>query len=59
MKGNAVKKFNRVTIKTDYYITQTEKPEHSIDEIIEGHKALGGKPTIIGTKLVDEMPNER
>lgn len=56
MKGKAVKKYNKVTIKTDYYITQTEKPEHSIDEIIEGHKALGGIPEITGTKLVDEMP---
>jgi len=56
MKGKAVKKFNRVVINSEFYLTTQTTPEHSIDEIMAGIKALGGKPTITGTKLVDEMP---
>ncbi len=56
MKGKAVKKYNRIVIESEFYLTTQVAPEHSIDEIIGGIKALGGKPTITGTKLVDEMP---
>ena len=52
----AVKKFNRIVIETEFYLTTQITPEHSIDDIISGIKALGGKPTITGTKLVDEIP---
>jgi hypothetical protein len=52
----AVKKYNEVVIKSVFYLPTQITPEHSIDEIISGIKALGGKPTITGTKLVDEMP---
>jgi len=56
MAGKLVKKFNRIVIKSEFYLTTQTAPEHSIDEILGGIKALGGKPTITGTKLVDEMP---
>jgi hypothetical protein len=58
MKGK-VSKYNRVTIKTDFYITQQETPERSIGEIMEAIKGLGGIPEIIGTKLVDEMTEKK
>lgn len=52
----SVKKFNKVKIESEFYLTTQTTPEHSIDEIIMGIKALGGIPTITSTKLVDELP---
>ena len=55
MKGK-VSKYNRVTLKIEFYLTTQETPQFSIGEIQEQIKELGGYAEIVGTKLVDEKP---
>lgn len=55
-KGSKVLKYNKVTIKVEFYLTTQTTPQFSIGDIVERITELGGKPEIIGTKLVDEMP---
>lgn len=50
----AVKKFTKYVIKSEFYLPTGEPPERNIGEILEGIKAIGGKPEIVITKLVDE-----
>jgi len=52
--GMAVKKFTEVTVKVKFYQPTDKTPEKSIDEIMAGIKELGGKPEIVGTKLVND-----
>ena len=49
-------KYNKVTIKSDFYLTTQTTPQFSIGDITEKIKELGGNPEIICTKLVDEKP---
>lgn len=50
--------YNKVTMKVDFYITQKTTPQFSIGDITDKVRELGGVREIIGTKLVDEKPNE-
>ncbi len=51
-----VSKYNKVTMKIDFYLTTQSTPQFNIGEIQDKIKELGGFAEIIGTKLVDEMP---
>ena len=51
-----LKKYTEYTIKSKFYLTADKAPEKTIEQIVEEIKNLGGKPEIIGNKLVKEIP---
>ena len=51
----AVKKYNKVVLKSTFFIPIQTKPEKGIDEIIKEIESLGGKSEVASTKAVDEI----
>lgn len=56
-KDMAVKKFTEYTIKSKFYLPTDRTPEQTIEVILKGIEGLGGRPQIVGTKLVDKEGN--